>query len=696
MAKGRISNPTKNQQQFNAKHFSLLSAGFSEALISGKFCDVKIVCQDSNLWAHRVVLSTVSPFLTNLLQDFERRGDDVITIFLPLIKGYHMKLVLDYIYSGAMYLCGAHMQFVIQVMEVLQLKCGVSVNKMVQSETSTADLKWIEVEHSTVKIKSNIPPSLPEIGGDQSSSQPTPSNARPDHQPSSSTKTRLPRQLSSVTHSPKRDQINTSLDTSDDCVVLDTEQTDTDNGSGHGREHANSDGVTDVAFNSESEGDFEKDAEEKGDEDDEVEVVEKENNGGNKVDTPSADNPGNKHSEDDSDDMVVVEIDEAFAVHSLSNSQAGLHEGRKHKCALCGRLFRFYQNLRVHLTGHLGVTVSISRCHTCKRNFKNQTELNLHMKSHSYARHLGKYRLARSAEETARKEARMILTTVGPKHKKIVRKYAKERATSGILTRKRAVSTTTTADEEDDNSSQSTAVSSPSTRSRRHQTVAAAVTPPTTGGSSGGGGRQQLTCEVCDKSFGVRSMYVRHIESKHKGLAEKAVIKSLLLDKKSFIKLKNCSAVVAKQSTAMASSKSALTAASSSPATSNKSKSFATPSRKREASPPQSKQPLSKRKKDTDKMESPARPKVSLQCPDCDRMFIAKTILERHLYTAKHGVYSMYSSDSGPGSPQPAPPSKEVHPLLDRAVDCHLCGQHFNKVKDFAKHREKACTAWNA
>ena len=42
--------------------------------------------QDSNLWAHRVVLGTVSPFLKSLLSDFERRGDDVITIFLPLIK----------------------------------------------------------------------------------------------------------------------------------------------------------------------------------------------------------------------------------------------------------------------------------------------------------------------------------------------------------------------------------------------------------------------------------------------------------------------------------------------------------------------------------------------------------------------------------------------------------------------------------
>jgi hypothetical protein len=40
------------------------------------------------LWAHRVVLGTVSPFLKSLLSDFERRGDDVITLFLPLIKVY--------------------------------------------------------------------------------------------------------------------------------------------------------------------------------------------------------------------------------------------------------------------------------------------------------------------------------------------------------------------------------------------------------------------------------------------------------------------------------------------------------------------------------------------------------------------------------------------------------------------------------
>ena len=71
--------------------------------------------QDTSLWAHRIILSSVSPFLQKLLVHYEKQGDDVVTLLLPMIKGYHMKLVLDYIYSGAMYLCGAHMQYVIQV-----------------------------------------------------------------------------------------------------------------------------------------------------------------------------------------------------------------------------------------------------------------------------------------------------------------------------------------------------------------------------------------------------------------------------------------------------------------------------------------------------------------------------------------------------------------------------------------------------
>ena len=44
---------------------------------------------------------------------------------------------------------------IVQVMEVLQLKCGVSVNKMVKASEESQDpaKQWIEIEHSTMHIK---------------------------------------------------------------------------------------------------------------------------------------------------------------------------------------------------------------------------------------------------------------------------------------------------------------------------------------------------------------------------------------------------------------------------------------------------------------------------------------------------------------------------------------------------------------
>merc|ERR1719192_3145356 len=87
---------------------------------------------DTSLWAHRIILGSVSPYLQKLLVEYEKQGDDVTTIHLPMIKGYHMQLVIE-------------------VMEVLQLKCGVSVNKIVGGSSG----EFIEVEHSTVTIKTD-------------------------------------------------------------------------------------------------------------------------------------------------------------------------------------------------------------------------------------------------------------------------------------------------------------------------------------------------------------------------------------------------------------------------------------------------------------------------------------------------------------------------------------------------------------
>lgn len=104
----------------------------------------------------------------------------------------------------------------------------------------------------------------------------------------------------------------------------------------------------------------------------------------------------------------------------------------------------------------------------------------------------------------------------------------------------------------------------------------------------------------------------------------------------------------------------------------------------------------------------------TLTCPTCDKVFMAKSILERHLKKSKHGVFE---ADKDVMAPPPV-----ISQALDKAMaegrqlphlnavlqpkievggrevnkyECHLCKQVFLRVKDLAKHRERMmCSAW--
>merc|ERR550519_1036728 len=129
-------------------------------------------------------------------------------------------------------------------------------------------------------------------------------------------------------------------------------------------------------------------------------------------------------------------------------------------------------------------------------------------------------------------------------------------------------------------------------------------------------------------------------------------------------------------------------------------------------------------KKERSKCESltPVLPDYynTLECPDCSRVFVAKSIFERHLQSAKHGHFAASASPasslasegypqwpSGYGSPlagyksplggysSPSPsPCSPATPGSSK-IECHLCGQTFVRVKDLAKHREKVCSAYH-
>ena len=104
----------------NNTHGRDLVASLSDLHTTGQFADVKLVCADGSLWSHRPLLAAVSPVLHKLL--LNRLNDDIVTLILPQVRRTHLKLVLDYVYSGSMYLRASQMQYVIGVIEVLYLR----------------------------------------------------------------------------------------------------------------------------------------------------------------------------------------------------------------------------------------------------------------------------------------------------------------------------------------------------------------------------------------------------------------------------------------------------------------------------------------------------------------------------------------------------------------------------------------------
>ena len=244
-----------------------------------------------------------------------------------------------------------------------------------------------------------------------------------------------------------------------------------------------------------------------------------------------------------------------------------------------------------------------------------------------------------------------------------------------------------------------------------------------------------LTCAICDKGFGVRSIFVRHVKKFHPDLA------STMLQSLPQVNVKKCKVPsLSTSKTAPASPLLTNGHASSKPKRTpvspkkfqdsfEKYETVAFPNRfpspayeRSYSSPAASLNGKSKAKSGTPKtLKTPKTPKTAdyystLECPDCSKVFVAKSIFERHLQSAKHGHFAASASPASEGYPQwpsgygsplagyksplggynsPSPsPSSPSTPGSSK-IECHLCGQTFVRVKDLAKHREKVCSAYH-
>ena len=353
------------------------------------------------------------------------------------------------------------------------------------------------------------------------------------------------------------------------------------------------------------------------------------------------------------------------------------------RCSICQRTFKHYLNLQVHLTGHLGVKVNLFRCSQCRKNFRNQTELTLHNRAHRAAQILDKVRTNKRVtvnKVVKKKKLKKVITTSGTADKKIIRKYLKDPSIQN----------------------KSSKASSPLKKDKK------SLVKPVP--------KKDLTCFMCDKSFGVKSLFLRHVKKCHPELAQTLESHSQLktLPK---INIKKCLLPSQKSPKSPAPS-------SSTPASPSTPRPSVKTPKSQISTPKMSSSSKSSKKKDRRQSSSsslaPELPDYynTLECPDCDKVFIAKSIFERHLQSAKHGIYgqcnSSQESDYGGMSPMissapvtpvvqgPALPHwTTVSPGLTESgeqaakIECHLCGQSFMRVKDLAKHREKMCQAYH-
>ena len=123
----------------------LMQVSFGELRIDTDFTDVTLACEDHSIKAHKVVLSTCSPFFKNLLKTHSHPQP---LIYMKGMKASSLTAIIDFLYLGEANVFQEELDSFLVLAEELQLKGleGNSEEKVPDHSTETFNhTEWVDV-----------------------------------------------------------------------------------------------------------------------------------------------------------------------------------------------------------------------------------------------------------------------------------------------------------------------------------------------------------------------------------------------------------------------------------------------------------------------------------------------------------------------------------------------------------------------
>jgi len=137
---------------------SNISSNWSELREESQFCDVTLACEGSRVEAHKVILSSCSPVIKDLLIQTNHPHP---LVYLRGVKSIQIKALLDFIYKGEVDIAKEDLNDFMEIAEELKVK-GLAKDDNQSTKDTDKQSKFFgnEDNHTTAKVKNTVPTPL--------------------------------------------------------------------------------------------------------------------------------------------------------------------------------------------------------------------------------------------------------------------------------------------------------------------------------------------------------------------------------------------------------------------------------------------------------------------------------------------------------------------------------------------------------